>query len=171
MIAIIAAVSRNGVIGKNGEIPWHLSTDMKRFANLTTDRAVIMGRKTYESILAHLKRPLPNRESIVVTRQENFSAPGCRVVNSLDQAIKLVPENRDAFIVGGAEIYKEGLRYADMMYLTEVDCVCEGDAFFPKWDKAGWKILQTEKIRKDAKNDRDSVFVTYAKHSPPPPSH
>ena len=115
MIKIIVAMSKNRVIGNNNELIWKLSSDLKRFKELTTDHSVVMGRKTYESI----GRPLPNRRNIVITTQPDYKLEGVEVVNSIQEALLLT--NNDCFIIGGGEIYKQTLHLADQIYMTVVD--------------------------------------------------
>lgn len=144
MIAIIAAVAENGVIGQNNKLPWHLPDDLKHFKNLTTGRVVIMGRKTYESIVHGLGGPLPNRKNIIISRQTNYkAAPGVDVFYNLKEAVKANQSN-DVFIIGGGEIYKEGVNYADTMYITHIHKVYEGDAHFPKIDMSQWKKVEED---------------------------
>ncbi len=163
MISLIAAVTKNNVIGNKGGIPWKLSTDMKRFATLTKGHTVVMGRKTYESILARLGKPLPDRKSIVITSQPDYNAPGCDVVSNLKDAVKGAFLD-ELFVIGGERAYAEALSLADKMYLTVVDTTCEGDAFFPKWDTSEWKLIRSEPVPKDEKNQFDSVFEEYIRH-------
>src|SRR6185369_7714358 len=139
-ISMIAALARNGVIGKANDLPWHLPDDMKFFMQTTKGHHVIMGRKNYES-LPEKFRPLPNRINIVVTRQKDFHAPGCKVVHSLEEAIELVKSSSETevFNIGGAEIFTQGLSMADRLYLTEIDTILEGDTYFPEIDKSIWK--------------------------------
>ena len=127
-LAMIAAVAKNGVIGQGGALPWHLPEDMKHFRALTTGHAVIMGRKTFESI----GRPLPKRRNIVITRARDRLITGCEVANDLLSAVALA-ESDDAcpFIIGGAAIYREAMHLATRLYLTEVDRDVEGDVYFP----------------------------------------
>lgn len=141
-IAIIAALASNRIIGNQGALPWHLPEDLKRFKALTTGHPVIMGRKTHESILSSLGKPLPNRRSIVVTRSATYGAIGCEVVSSLALAIALVAEQQ-AFVIGGAEIYSLALPLVESMYLTEINATYEGDARFPEFDKSEW--METER--------------------------
>lgn len=130
-INIIAAVSENGVIGKDGQIPWHISEDLRRFKELTTGHVVVMGRKTFESI----GRALPNRVNIVVTRDHNFNAEGCIVCHSFEDAIRVAKESDDRiFIMGGGQVYEEGMQIADNLYLTIVEGEFEGDTFFPDYE-------------------------------------
>lgn len=134
-LAVIAAVSKNGVIGSNGALPWHISEDLKHFKTLTTGHAVIMGRKTYESI----GRPLPNRRNIVVTRNAQWSAPNVEVAGSLADAVVLAQRTDPLpFVIGGAELYREALRTATHMYLTHVPREVEGDVYFPELNPELW---------------------------------
>ncbi len=142
IISIIAAMDANRVIGLNGKIPWHLPKDLKRFKRLTTGMYIVMGRKTHESI----GRVLPNRVNIVLTRQKELPFPDCCLLNNLQLALDIAESNgkKELFIIGGAEIYKEALPIADKMYLTEIDAVYEGDAFFPEFDKSEWEEVKRE---------------------------
>lgn len=135
-IAIIAAMSKNRVIGLNNQIPWHISADFKRVKQLTTGNTIIMGRKTFDSI----GKALPNRTNIVLTQQENFDAPGCIVAKSLEEAFKLCRDEL-VFIFGGNSLYQKTLPIADEMYLTLVDADIAGDTYFPEWDKQEWSII------------------------------
>nr|AIA16682.1 Dihydrofolate reductase [uncultured bacterium] len=168
-ISIIAAVATNGVIGREGRLPWHLSTDLKRFKQLTMGHAIIMGRRTWESI----GRPLPGRRTIVVTRQSEYSVPeGVQVAASLDDALDAAQAagECDAFVVGGAELYHEALGLADRLYFTEVAADVEGDTYFPvnfdtfEWES--WVTTETEAHAADAENDYAFVFVTLERTDP-----
>ncbi|NVN98659.1 MAG: dihydrofolate reductase [Geobacteraceae bacterium] len=128
MIAIIAAMSRNGVIGRGGKIPWHIPADMKRFRALTLGHTVIMGRKTFESI----GRALPERKNIVVSRNASFSPEGALKASSLDDALTLAAGAEIIFICGGSEIYRQSMTIASRIYLTVVAIDEAGDAFFPE---------------------------------------
>ncbi len=140
-ISLIAAVACGGVIGQGGKIPLHLPNDLKRFKELTTGHAVIMGRKTYDSIVRALGKPLPERENIILTREKEFQAPRCYVVHSWDDAVHkaqcLYGEDTEIFVIGGAEIYALALPYARRFYITEVNGVtapCNGEnVYFPLW--------------------------------------
>jgi dihydrofolate reductase len=142
IISQIAAVAENRVIGRNNDLPWKLPDDMKFFMNTTKGHHVIMGRKNYESL--HEKfRPLPNRTNIVVTRQKDFNAPGCHVVHSIDDALKIAEKNGEpeTFVIGGAEIYSLALRKTNRLYLTEIKATVDGDTYFPEFDKKEWKEI------------------------------
>jgi len=127
MITLIAACSNNRVIGKDNQLIWHVPGDLKRFKELTSGHNVLMGRKTFESI----GKPLPNRRNIIITRDRNFHQEGCFVYNSLEEALEIY-RTTDLFVIGGAEIYKQTLGYADAIELTLIDKDFEGDAYFPE---------------------------------------
>lgn len=157
MIVIIAAVARNGVIGNRNALPWHLPEDMRHFKALTTGHAVIMGRKTWES-LPRKFRPLPNRQNYVLTRDPAYCAEGATVVHSPDEARK-VGAGGTAYIIGGAELYAQMLPYAQRLELTEIDATYEGDAFFPSFDRVQWREVKRESSRTEA--GLGYAFVTY----------
>ena len=119
-ISIIVAASENGVIGRDGDLPWHLPADLKRFKKLTLRHAVVMGRKTYQSILESLGRPLPKRRSIVLSRDPGCQASGAEIASGLDQALKLAAGDDEIFVIGGASVFAEALPKADRLYLTRV---------------------------------------------------
>ena len=154
MISIVAAVSQNGVIGKDGKIPWKLPADLAYFKNLTMGHAIVMGRKTYDSI----GKALPGRTNIVITRQKHFSAADCIVAHSLKDAL-LKAEGKEIFIIGGGEIYREAMPLADKLYLTLVEQDFEGDAFFPPLDTAVWKFGSRTKGITDEKNQYPYSFL------------
>ncbi|WP_212112213.1 dihydrofolate reductase [Bartonella queenslandensis] len=160
---LIAAVAENGVIGRKGAMPWHLSTDLQRFKALTLGKPIIMGRKTWDSI----GRPLPRRTNIVITRDCTFSAEGAVVAHSLSQACSLAKgvasqnDVEEIFIIGGGEIFQQGFSLADKIFLTEVLASIEGDSFFPIFDKEKWTIVQTQDIPKGDKDSHPTRFVVY----------
>ena len=139
-IYLIAAVARNGVIGANGKLPWHLPEDLKHFKKLTLGHPVIMGRRTWES----LGKPLPGRENIVVSRKPGFEAPGASVASSVAGAVALCAGEPVAFVIGGAELYAAALSLADGLVLTEIDADYDGDTRFPDWDRKAWRATQKE---------------------------
>jgi len=159
MISLIAAVAENGVIGAKDKLPWYLPADLRHFASVTKPHTVIMGRKTYESIITRLGRALPERTNIVVTRQKEFNAPGCTVVGSVEEA--LVQPGEDKFVIGGEEIYRLFLPKADRLLITQVHSTIDGDAKFPEYDKSEWSETARENHKKDEKNEYDYSFVTY----------
>lgn len=163
-VSLIAALTKNRVIGKNNDLPWHLPDDMKFFMETTKHHFVIMGRKNYESIPAKY-RPLPNRTNIVVTRQSGYIAPSCTVVNTLEQGLTIakVSNQNEVFVIGGAEIYSLAMPYADKLYLTEIEAEIEGDTFFPEFDKNIFKENTRTHHGVDAKHKYAFDFVTYSK--------
>jgi dihydrofolate reductase len=163
-ISLIAALSRNRVIGKNNDLPWRLPDDMRFFMETTKGHCVIMGRKNYES-LPFKFRPLPERTNIVVTRQKDFIAEGCQIVHSLEEALASIDQesNEEIFVVGGAEIYKLALPYAHKLYLTEIDAEIEGDTFFPLFDKTIFQEQSRKHHAADAKHIFAFDFVLYSK--------
>lgn len=157
MIKIIAAISKNRVLGDDNKLIWSLPNDLKRFKKLTTNNTVVMGRKTYESI----GRPLPNRRNIVITRDENYHNDNIEVVNSIKEALLLC--NNDCFIIGGGQIYKQTLDLADKIYLTVVDEEFEGDTFFPELGKDWFKISKIDNEINENHNYK-YTFIDYERY-------
>lgn len=139
-LSLIVAFAKNNVIGINNTLPWHLPEDLKRFRALTTGHHIIMGRKTYES----LGRLLPGRTTVIVTRNNNYKLEGALIAHSLESAVDLCQNDAEAFVIGGAELYQDGLRLANKLYITEVDLSIEGDAFFPNLDLNLWQETSRE---------------------------
>ena len=156
-LTIIAAMAKGRVIGKDNDLIWHLPDDLKHFKNLTKGHHIIMGRKTYES----MGRPLPARTNIVITRQKDYKADGCILVNTLEEAIQKAEGDSQPFIIGGGEIYKQALKYAQTMELTEVDGEFDGDTFFPKFDKELWQEVDRTHHSKDEKHQYAFDFIRY----------
>jgi len=154
-ISLIVALARNRVIGRDNQLPWRLSADLQHFKGLTMGKPIVMGRKTYESI----GRPLPGRTNIVVTRDSSFSAAGCRVVHSIDEALVAAGGADEVMIMGGENLYSQLLPRADRLYLTEVQADVSGDAWFPEFDQTQWQELERESHRADEKNEFDYDFV------------
>ncbi|MBV6647169.1 MAG: dihydrofolate reductase [Cyclobacteriaceae bacterium] len=167
IISMIAAMSRNRVIGKDNDIPWHLPDDFRFFKETTEGHHVIMGRKNFES-LPHKFRPLPNRTNVVITRQDHYDAPGTKVLHSLQDAIAFSNEagEFEAFIIGGGEIYQQGLQLATRIYLTEIDCEFEGDTYFPEFDKKTWQETSRTHHPVDDRHKCTFDFVIYEKQKP-----
>ncbi|MFD1294755.1 dihydrofolate reductase [Lutibacter holmesii] len=157
MITIIAAVADNNALGKDNQLIWHLPADLKRFKQVTLGHHIIMGRKTFES----LGKPLPNRTTIIITRNKNYKQEGCIVVNSLTEAIEAAKSDENPYILGGAEIYKQALEIADKLDLTLVHKSFEADAFFPEIDPLIWKVVERTDCKADEKNKFDYSFVTF----------
>ena len=139
-VTLVAAVARNGVIGKDGGLPWHLPDDLRHFKAVTMGGVLVMGRKTYESI----GRPLPGRTTVVVTRQPDWAAEGVLTAGSVSEALELGESLGEVFVVGGADIYRQTLDRADVLELTHVDLEPEGDTSFPSVDWSCWRATRQE---------------------------
>jgi dihydrofolate reductase len=157
-LTLIVAVSENDVIGKDNDLIWDLKNDLKRFKALTSGHCIIMGRKTFESF----PKPLPNRTHIVITRQQDYKAPdGVIVVNSLEAAIEKAKQDANPFIIGGGEIYKQGLNLVDTIEFTRVHHSFEGDTFFPVISETIWKEIDRIFHKKDDLHKFDFSYITY----------
>ena len=152
-LILIAAVAKNGVIGKDNALLWNLPQDMAHFKALTAGQTVVMGRKTWESLPARF-RPLPGRRNIVISRQADYAAPGAELADSLEKALQLASTAALAFVIGGEQIYRQAMAQADRLEITEVDLAPEGDAWFPPIDAVDWR----ETARTPAAG---CAFVTY----------
>lgn len=160
MISLIAAIGKNNELGKNNQLLWNMPADMKHFRDTTRGHTVIMGRKTFESI----GKPLPNRKNIIITRDKTYLRHGVDVVHSLDEAIKLtkVSTTEEIFIIGGAEIYKQGIAVADKLYITHVNAnFPEADTFFPEIIPILFLETSKEEHKKDRENPSDYTFSIY----------
>lgn len=158
MIILIAAVGKNGALGKDNELLWHLPDDFKRFKALTTGHPIIMGRKTFES----LPGVLPGRKHIILTRQKDFVAPqNCVVVHDFTQAIKACSPDKDIYVIGGGQIYSIAMPYAQRLELTVVDQDFQADTFFPVFNDQQWDLLSSTFHEKDSKHNYDFSFLTY----------
>ena len=163
MITIIAAIAENYALGKDNDLIWHLPADLKRFKKLTSGCYILMGRNTYESI----GKPLPNRTSVIITKNPDYTQPGCLIANSLESALKLVPKDDKVFIIGGAQIYKYALdnSLAEALEITIVHHSFEADVFFPEINTKVWKEVKRESFKADEKNKFDYSFIRYEKRS------
>jgi dihydrofolate reductase len=164
MISLIAAVGKNNELGKGNNLLWPLPTDQRYFREITTGHTVIMGRKTFESI----GRLLPNRRNIVITRHADYKADGIEIAHSLNEAIELGKNNPDIneeiFIIGGAEIYKQGIALADKLYITKIDAEDkDADAFFPEINMKQWQEISREEHEPDDINLYKYIFLVYTK--------
>ena len=166
IISLIAALTKNRVIGKNNDLPWRLPDDMKYFMQTTKGHAVIMGRKNYDSLPDKFK-PLANRMNIVVTRQKDFNAPGCTVVHSLEKAVELAKaaNENEVFNIGGAELFTLGLAKADRLYLTEIQTELAGDTYFPELNKSEWTETSRTHHAADDRHAYAFDFVVYNRKS------
>jgi dihydrofolate reductase len=161
-IILLVAKAKNQVIGKDNQLVWKLSADLKRFKNLTTGHYLLMGRKTFES----LGRPLPNRTHLIITRNAEFEAPeGHYAFHSVEEALIFCTKRQleKLFVIGGGEIYKEALPLCDVLEITEVEANPEGDTFFPELDFSIWKEKEREDFSADETNEYPYAFVTYEK--------
>lgn len=161
-VTLVAAVARNGVIGRAGGIPWRIPEDMARFRTLTTGHPVVLGRKTWESLPDRF-RPLPGRRNVVVTRNPAWAADGAERAGSLDEALRLLDGSERVFVIGGAALYAAALPLADELELTEVDLEVEGDAYFPEWDRDSFaEVFREAHVSEDG---TPFAFVTYRRRS------
>jgi len=158
-ISLVVAASENNAIGKNNQLLWHLPNDLKFFKNTTWGMVVIMGRKTYESV----NKPLPGRTNIVITRKPDWKAEGVVTANDLQDALKKAADTncKEAFVIGGGEIYKWAFSIADKIYITRVHTTLEGDTFFPAINEAEWTLVSNEDFKKDEKHQYDYSFQTW----------
>ncbi len=160
-VALVVAIAENGIIGKDGRLPWRLSSDLKFFRNVTMNKPLIMGRKTFESI----GKPLDGRDNIVITRTPGFEHSGVHVFSDLDEALRSAREmaaargSDEISVIGGAEIYAQTLPVADLIYLTEVHAAPEGDTFFPDFNKNAWREVSRERHSAGPKDSSDFSFV------------
>lgn len=163
IISLLVAMDKRRGIGKNNQLAWHLSSDMKRFKKLTVGHHLVMGRKTYETI----GKPLPGRLMIIITHRKNYSPKECLVVNSLEAAINLARGNREneLFIIGGGEVFTQAFSLADKIYLTTVHTDINADVFFPKIDFSHWEVITEEDILQNENDEFGSDFrILISKH-------
>ena len=159
IITLIAAAAKNDALGKDNDLIWHISEDLKRFKRLTTGHAIIMGRKTFES----MPKALPNRTNIVLTRNKNYKADGALVTSTVEEALDLAKEDNQPFIIGGAQIYSLFMEYCDRIELTRVHHEFEADVFFPKIDASKWNISKKEFVSKTENQPYSYSYITYDK--------
>lgn len=159
MVSAIVAVAENGVIGRDNDIPWRLSDDLKYFKRTTLDHHIIMGRNNFFSI----GRPLPKRTNIIITRNLFYAIDGCLIAHSVEEALGIAFDNgeEEAFIIGGAMIYELSMPYWDRLYLTRVHAKVEGDVFFPELNMDEWTLVASEDHHADEKNEYDYSFQIY----------
>lgn len=160
-VTLVAALARNRVIGQRNALPWRLAEDLRRFKALTLSHPVIMGRRTHESILGVIGRPLPGRVNIVVTRSPDYAAPGCIVAASLAAAIAAAGPAVEIFVIGGAEIYRAALAGAHRLHLTEIDADFDGDAWFPDLPPGAWREASRESRPPGTEFAHGYAFVVY----------
>jgi dihydrofolate reductase len=161
-ISLVAAVARGGVIGRDGALPWRLPEDARRFRELTTGHAVVMGRRTWDSLPDRF-RPLPGRRNVVVTRNPDWSADGAERAGSLEEALRLVDGAEQVFVIGGGELYAQAFARADELLLTEIEADVEGDTWFPAWDRD-----EFEEVSREHHTSETGIlfaFVTYVRRA------
>jgi len=156
-LSIIAAIANNGVIGKDNTLPWHLPADMAFFKKITTGHTIVMGRKNYQDI----GRPLPNRRNIVLSRNPEFKAEGCEVVNSFDEMLAITDDHEEVFIIGGAGLYVTALAIASRMLITKIAAEIKGDVYFPETSWHDWYEISREHYDADEKNKYAFDIVEY----------
>ena len=157
MISLIVAMGRNRVIGRDNQLVWHQPADLRHFKETTIGKPVIMGRKTFESV----GKSLPGRTTVVVTRRDDFVAPGCLMAGSLEQALEMVSSEPEILIAGGGEIYRQAIPVCDRMYITIIEHEFDGDTFFPEFDQGEWVIEEERRHEADEKNRYSMLFRTY----------
>lgn len=162
-VSLVLAQAENGVIGAGGGLPWHLPADLRHFKALTSGHTIIMGRKTYESI----GRPLPNRRSIVVTRDPGYSADGIHVTHSLEEALALAGDDDEVFVIGGAELFREALPRAHRIYRTVVHGTVEGDVSIDAPPEAHWRVTERTHRPADAANPHAMTFEVLERRRTP----
>ncbi len=163
MLSLIVAISDNQVIGREGQLPWHLSADLQRFKRLTMGHHIVMGRKTYDSI----GRQLPGRTSIVLTRQPDWTVEGVVTATDFESALAQAGDDEEVFVIGGSQIYQLALPLVDRLYVTRVHASVEGDTYFPDITTDQWQLKQTDSFAADEKNDHDYSFLVYQRNDSP----
>lgn len=156
-LSLILATSENRVIGRDGDLPWHLPADLKRFKRLTVGHSIVMGRKTFESI----GRPLPRRRSIVLSRDPTYRAEGAEVAASLERALELTAGEDEVFVIGGAGVFEDALPLADRLYLTLVHADVEGDVALEDFDRDAWTLISEDRREADDRHAHAFTFQTY----------
>lgn len=159
LLTMIAAAAENNALGKDNDLIWHISEDLKRFKRLTSGHAIIMGRKTFES----MPKALPNRTNIVLTRKKEYQPEGAIVVHTIEEALKLVKDDEQPFVIGGGEIYTLFMSFCNRIELTRVHHEFEADVFFPKIDSSAWEIIAQEDHTSTETQPFDYSYITYEK--------
>ncbi len=159
IVSLIVAVDEENGMGKDNKLPWHLPADLKHFKSLTTGHPILMGRKTFDSI----GKALPNRKNIVISRQQGLMIEGAGVAGSLGEAFRLCEGEKEAFVIGGAQIFEQSIPFADILYLTIIHHRFEADTFFPEIDKNSWIEEHSIRHEPDEKNIYPYTFIKYRK--------
>jgi dihydrofolate reductase len=160
-LSLIVAMSENRVIGRGGQLPWHLSSDLRRFKRLTMGHHMLMGRKTFES----LGQLLPGRTTIVMTRQEEYELSGGLVVHDLEHAMRLAEQDDEMFVIGGGDIFRQALPMAEKLYITRVHAEIEGDVVFPDVTWNEWELIEQQHFTADERNDFDTTYCVYERRA------
>lgn len=163
-VSIIAAIDRNQLIGRDGELPWRLPADLKYFKRMTIGKPIVMGRRTWQS----LDRPLPGRPNIVLTRNAEYKPDGAIVVRDLDQALAVFSDAPELMIIGGGQLYRSALPIANRLYLTRIDDEFEGDAWFPRIDWPDWNLVSEQSHPSDEINRMNYNFQVYQRQTENP---
>lgn len=161
MISFLLAMDKNHVIGKDNDLPWHLPADLAYFKQTTWGHPIVMGRKTHEAI----GKALPGRRNIIVTRNSTYAAEGCEVIHSITEAFQLLDTNKEAFVIGGAQLFSAFLPYADRLYITYIHESFDGDTYFPEIAENKWIKISDKKGTKDVKNPYAFSFLIYEKNT------
>lgn len=156
-ISIIVAMSENGIIGRDDDLPWHLSADLQKFKQITMGHHIVMGRKTYESI----NRLLPGRTTVIITRQQDYEIDGAVILNDLESVHGLADADNELFIIGGGQIYQAALDLADKLYITRVHASVDGDTVFPELNWEHWELESRDDHEADDRNDHDYSFEVW----------
>ena len=159
-LSIIVATDEGGLIGKENDLPWKLSADLQYFRRVTMGKALIMGRRTHESI----GRALPGRKNIVITSDRKYESEGCTVIFSAQEALQECEKVGEVMVMGGASLYEQFLPEASTIYLTLVHASLEGDTWFPEWDKSLWRVVSKERLPADEKNEHPYSFIVYKRN-------
>lgn len=156
-ITLVVAAAENNAIGKNNQMPWHLPNDFKYFKKSTIGHSIVMGRKTFESI----GKPLPERRNIILTRDQQYQNPEIDIANSIGEVLTYCRDEREIFIIGGADIFKQALPLAQKVLLTRVHATIDGDTFFPELAASEWELVSQEEHKKDEKHAYDYTFEVW----------
>ena len=157
ILSLICAMDRNRLIGNNNQLPWHLPADLALFKKTTLGKPVIMGRKTFDSI----GRALPGRQNIIITSNPHWSASGCDMSGSIEQALSLVAQSAEVMLIGGASLYQQTINRADNLYITLIEHEFEGDTWFPEIDSRIWRVETSENFAADKNNLYSFSFIKY----------
>ena len=155
-VSAVVAASENGVIGREGGLPWHVSSDLKLFKEITLGKPVIMGRRTWESLP---RKPLPGRRNIVITRQADFVAEGAELVHSVDEALAVCAGEADVSIIGGGQVYAEAMSRTDRIYLTRIHLEVDGDTFLPELKASEWHEVERRRFARGERDDAEFTLI------------